>query len=250
VPRFARSRTSTAATSARLFRYSRNPGGRFDPLASIVWHSAFWAEDPEWTAPADGGAVASWRNAGTVGTGYPLAQTDSGKRPAYRAAVAALNNRPAIQGDGIDDFLITVAFPVAVSQINTVVYIGNFGTTGAAALFDGLTGGRHNLFNSSGNVAMNAGASAVGSATTTDMALYVATYNGASSTTVRNGTQVIAGNAGTNSLAGLTVGAFFNGSTIHTGHYAFVGVYNGALPAGDLAKLNAWASSHYGLTIA
>ena len=32
----------------------------FDPL-SIPWHTAYWAEDPAWSHPADGAGVASWR---------------------------------------------------------------------------------------------------------------------------------------------------------------------------------------------
>ena len=34
----------------------------FDPL-SISWHTAFWAEDPAWSHPADGVAVSQWDDA-------------------------------------------------------------------------------------------------------------------------------------------------------------------------------------------
>lgn len=39
-------------------------------------------------------------------------------------------------------------------------------------------------------------------------------------------------------------------ATFHNGHYAFVGLYAGALPSTDLADIEAWAASYYGLTIA
>jgi hypothetical protein len=42
--------------------------GMTNPLTEISWYSAFWAGDPAWSAPADGAAVSSWRNGGTLAT--------------------------------------------------------------------------------------------------------------------------------------------------------------------------------------
>jgi hypothetical protein len=52
-----RSRTSGGA-KPRITRYSRNPGGNFNPLTDITWYTASYAEDPLWTdRPADGFAL-------------------------------------------------------------------------------------------------------------------------------------------------------------------------------------------------
>jgi hypothetical protein len=247
-----RSRTSTGARP-RITRYARNPGGSFDPLNAIAWHSAFWAEDPDWSAPADGGAVSDWRNAGSVGTDYNAVQATASKQPTYRAATAAYNNRPTVQFDATDDFLRTAAWTATTQPLHLVV-IANLGaTTATRSIVDGRDAYRGLVTGfSSARWGMNWGTpvnEAVGTSTT-NPSLIVQLANGASSTMDVNGTQVIATDAGVLDSIGLTLGANNIGTGSFGGHLAFVGLYDGTLSAADLAALEAWATSHYGITVA
>lgn len=74
----------------------------FDPL-SIDWHAAFWADDPGWAPPTDGGAVSQWDDAS--GNASHASQATVAKQPTFRASVAAFGGRSAIEFDGSDDSL-------------------------------------------------------------------------------------------------------------------------------------------------
>lgn len=69
----------------------------------ITWFSAAWASDPAQTPPADGGAISTWRNGGSLGTAHT--QGTGAAQPLYRASAATLNNLPAFDFDGTDDYL-------------------------------------------------------------------------------------------------------------------------------------------------
>lgn len=79
----------------------------FDPLTALSWHAVFWADDPAWTPPADGGAVSSWRDGS--GNGRNATQGTGTNQPAYRASEAALNGHAAVDF-GNDDVLDTATW--------------------------------------------------------------------------------------------------------------------------------------------
>lgn len=235
-------------SGAQLMMQGRQPaaGGPFSPL-DIAWHTAFWAEDPAWTNPGDGVAVAQWNDAS--GNARHATQATGLNQPVYRASEATFNNRPVVQGDA-SDFMKTAAF-TALTQPNTLVVIGSTSATSGNRFFcDGITStDRHLFFRSSGgSFNANAGASLANGTANTSAHLFVAEFNGASTNFDRDGTRVT-GNAGTHSVTGLTLFADNAGSNQLTGFLAFVGLHNGTLTAGELADLEAWAASHYGLTI-
>lgn len=64
-----------------------------------------WLGDPAWTAPADGGAIASLRN--QSGGGDP-AQATGTAQPTYRAATPLFANRPTAEADGGDSLNVDI----------------------------------------------------------------------------------------------------------------------------------------------
>lgn len=98
---------------------------------------AMWAADPLWTPPADGGAVSSWRNGGSVGT-PDFTQGTAAARPTYDASNAAFGGQPSVNFDGTDDVLAVAitAVPVPwflvmvlrVRSVNTTRYVVSDGT--------------------------------------------------------------------------------------------------------------------------
>jgi len=81
--------------------------------------------------PGDGNALPTWHD--EVGTDNPTNTTGT-KQLVYRASVANLNNRPALQGDGIDDVLqvtLAAAIPLPFSII-TVVDVVSLGAVDVA----------------------------------------------------------------------------------------------------------------------
>jgi hypothetical protein len=110
-----------------------------DPFAVTSWHSAHWASDPSWTPPADGAAVPNgtgWRD----GSGNARHMSQVFGNPIYRASAATLNNRPAIQFDGLDDYMQTASFTnvatsswVFVAQATVLPIPGNNAMFGGGA---------------------------------------------------------------------------------------------------------------------
>jgi hypothetical protein len=230
----------------------------FTPTTDIAWYSSFWAEDPLWAEkPADGVAVTTWRNAGTLGTA--ATQSTEASQPTYRGSVTALNNRPAVDFDGTDDRLEIVS-GVSLAQPFSVVWIGSADVALLAQAFVGLNSGanaRRLGLTNGGAVSLNLGA-ALNSATarSANTGYMVNGYaNGASSTTTVNGTADASGNAGASSLDQIIIGAgrtapstyanFLNGKT------AFLGIFDGDITTSPRwPDFKAWCRIHYNLVIA
>jgi hypothetical protein len=94
----------------------------FNPLTGWTTDPvhAVWASDPLWTPPADGGAVSSWRNGGSVGG--DLVQATGAAQPTYDAALAAYNGAAVVSFTTDDALDADVA---DVAQPHIFVVIGN-----------------------------------------------------------------------------------------------------------------------------
>lgn len=205
----------------------------------------FWAEDPKWTKPADGAAVASVRN--NSGGGDP-AQATGAAQPLYAQAVAALNGRAALLFDGVDDYLdvdITdLAQPfqiVSVFKLNSLAAAGRIVGRGATATSNGIG------FSSSSGLWTSTWATTVsGGAANTSPHVRRDVINGASSSFDIDGTQNAAGNVGSIGPARLTIGAGNDGTTranFWAGYIAFLGIYPSTT---DLAALIVALRGYYG----
>ena len=238
-------------SSATLYGYEISDATPipYDPLTDIAWHDAFWTDDPDWSRPAPDAAVSSWRNGATGGGFGAAAQATSSKQPVFRIASSLMKYRPVV-GSQTDDALAT-GTGTALTQPTTLVMIGyQYGAAGAATkiFMDGVSATERNvLMRANDRWFFNAGTSVdTGDSIDTSPHLHVVTFNGASSQYELDGTVIGTGNAGAQSINGVTL---FN----HQAHtfgsdiaMAFAAVLDGTLTAGEKAALLAWSRSYYG----
>lgn len=206
-----------------------------NPLTEFDWYVAAGSEDPANTPPADGGAIDTWRNAGSLGTAW--AQATGAARMTYRGAAALFGGRPAGEGDGTDDKL-EILTGVSLAPPWSAVFLGQLDTVASLQMLLGLhsggTGrglrvsaaGQIVYSNASGTVASLAGVITAG--TPFLAALYV---DGSTVTIVVNGAVV----AGPTVLAGATIdqaiiGAGRSTGTTYGNHIDGQWVHAGALP--------------------
>lgn len=238
-------------------RPSRNAGvvnvaaaPSFDPLTAVTWHSAFFAEDPDWTPPADGAAVSQWDDGS--GNGRHAIQATGANRPLYRAASAVMNNKPAVEAVDATDSLAQTAY-TAIAQPFSLVFLGRM-TLGASLITDGLSGsGRVTFGRGAAQWNPNAGSSPLVGTGDASVHLFEWIINGANAKLFIDGTQVGATQThGSNQCVGLTL---FNRYTSDTAPgdrtLSFLGIYAGNWES-ETARTDfkAWAALHYNLTIA
>lgn len=218
----------------------------FDPL-TIGWHSAYWAEDPAWANPGDGNQVTSWADAS--GHSRTVTQGTGINRPLYRASVAALNGKPAVDFDGVNDYLASPsAFTATTGDLTKVIVLQMRSTAANQHFFSwGGTGSRTDFFiYADGSWGLYSLGTAVfnGGTPNTSAHLLIGTFATAAKLEIDGAT--IATGSGTSSLSTHTLGAYAGGSNNANCHIAFAGLYNGVLTAGEKADLLAWSQSHYG----
>lgn len=218
-----------------------NPFGAGFP----TWTHASWAGDPAWANPGDGGAVSSIRN--NSGGGDPAQATVTAK-PTYRASVAALGNRPALEFDGGDSLNFDVA------DINTPFYaiaVGALSGSGVARSllgFSTTSGLRMGV--TAGNLWIaTAGTTLAGGTTDNNAHVLEAILNGASSSLYLDGTQIASGGGGNSALTRFVLGAA-NGSN-WLGYGAFWGIVAGQTTRDATIVSSARAiGARYGITVA
>ena len=120
------------------------------PLSVLGWKAAFWADDPLWTNPGNGGAVSTWRDGGTAGS-YTVTQASGTKQPTFRTGVTNLNGQSAVEFDGTSDNL-QVATPTVAQPYTIIGVLDVVSATGTPIFSDAVGAGRAALF-------INAGAS-------------------------------------------------------------------------------------------
>lgn len=220
----------------------------FDPL-SIAWDHAFWADDPDWTPPADGAAVTTWRNAGLQG--IAATQATSHQQPVYRANYANLNGNRVVEFDGDNDHLAAAGATVR-SQPNHIVAIGYLDATGSATIFDS-TPNRQMMRNNGTNLEIYAGGTRTFGSPGTGPFIMMMYFNSTSSSARFNGTvydAAIVGNIGADSMgATVLVGGYPGFAVSFDGGLAFVAAKNSALTFDEIVKLEAWAALYYGVPV-
>jgi hypothetical protein len=238
-----------ATERAQAETYLRTKWGvTFDPL-SIPWHSAFWASDPGWTPPADGGQVTTMRNAGTSAANA----TAGGGFTAYRTAYAALNGKPVFEFAANAN--LDTSTP-SIAQPNHIVCVGWLDPTHGTnpTICDEKTAGtnRH-MFRNTGTsgALMYAGGTApsMAGAGRTGPYIMIGLFNDASSSLRTNGTVYTpASTVGTNPCANLRIGRDA-ATAYYKGAIAFLGVSDTALTAQQISDLENWAKNFYGVPI-
>ncbi len=227
----------------------------FNPLTdfSTVPVHGVWASDPLWVPPADGGAVSSWRNGGSVGTPN-FTQGTGSKRPTYRASTAAYNNQPTVQGDGTDDFLACNFDDL--TQPFWIVLLGNYGNNTAIAkyLCDAFSVQAGIIYNNSSTKyhTYSGVPGDTGDTLDANTHVHVVKFSGVSSSYHLDGASIWTGNAGVLGMDGTTLFARAGGVGGNIpGHIAYYALFTSDPTAQtEWAAFKAWCLSFYGVTVA
>lgn len=200
-----------------------------------------------------GGAVASWPDA--TGHGHDAVQATTTKQPTAQQVTANGKTYWVARFDGVDDGLATASFPGGiVAQPDSIVVIhAAAATTTGMLLTDGTTvGARQTISGTSGKWTAYAGNGLNGAALDLLWHARVAIFNGASSSIRQDGGGPVSGDAGANSIAGLTLGNNYQMSAAvpYSGDIAEVIFVNAAITASQLVEIDSYAQDTYGITVA
>lgn len=224
----------------------------FSPL-DIDWDAAYWASNPAQSFTADQ-QVTDWDDAS--GNGIGLSDYDAApgiNQPLYRASVAGLNNKPALQFDGSNDWLATTVQPWAATSAWDLVVVFKQASVNVGTfkiLVSTVTTGSNQpefLTNADSDWWMYGGASiTVGTPDTTAHCL-IARYNTTSSEMELDGSVIGTGNVGTFQLRDLVLGLRGSAGTFPWGgHMAFVGIKRTTLlTTQERSDLVDWSQSFY-----
>lgn len=253
---FASSRASSRVSSRPSSGSAGTPA--FDPLSDLPWDTVWWADRNVYTTgttPAsDGQTVQNWGDA--INDSEILTQATAGNRPNYRASVAALNGKPAIQGNSALATSLSWTRGSTLPQPYTRVVIGVHDTSTSS--FRCLSGDNTSVVMSPWLDRPSSGIfydGAFGNSTylgrdhNTTGNLWHTTMNGASSKFGRNGTFNI-GNLGSSAYAGIKQFQYpTSGSLNGSGHIAWEGVLPNDPSTYGQAWLDflAWAETYYGI---
>lgn len=212
----------------------------FDPLGDISWYGAIWAEDPDQTPPSSGGAVTSWRNAGSDGGNW----TDrGGTSPLWQSSVASFNSKPCFDFTNNGDPLVITLTSTALPVTYCIVALATDNNDRLAA----AGGTNAQLIRKSSTWQLNNGTAADYGTSNSNANCHVVVWNGASSLARVNGTEYTSLSCGTNSpIVVGNIGAN-SVSTQWSNYVAFFGCYAGVLGSTSISDFETWASTHYGL---
>lgn len=229
-------------------------GDDFDPLAEIAWAKAFWASDPSWVNPGDGGAVSTWRNGGSVAG--DAVQAVALSQPTFRSSVAALNSKAGVEFDGTADFVSTAAFAAISQPFSTICifsWVGGTGANDTIHIYRPVAGGNGAVSRQDSSSAWryNPGTTGFGSVGQASGSHFIRSYgNGTSSELQVDGSATETGGAGTNTASLVTIGAAPTGLTPADITVGFYGLIAGQLTSdAQWAAFKSWAAGFYGVTV-
>jgi hypothetical protein len=165
------------------------------------------------TGGSDNGFVSKWYD--QSGNTRDVIQADASEQPKIVSAgsvVTTDNTKPALEFDGVDDYLQNTA--ITSSTPTTYFLTAKADRTGVIQRFtDGGVSGstRHSIYQN-GDFKYFAGANLTGATEDTNENIHYFLANGASSQAAINGGTAAAGNAGTATLNGLTLAARWDGA--------------------------------------
>lgn len=168
-----------------------------------------------------------------------LAQSTSANQPRIINAgnIEFRNNKPAIYFNGSSYYMGLGSFASTLNQPNTI-FIGfyldmNAFTTNGFTLYDASSGNRNTIggygTSDSGKTFMYSGTTILSASALTGLSSYIfsSLYSGSSSYTYSNGSSIISGNAGTQSLSNLYLGKNVGvGVSYHKGNIFEFIIYN------------------------
>jgi hypothetical protein len=205
------------------------------------------------------GTVSAWGDSSGSGDANRIASQATGAlQPTYSASDANFNNLPSFtSGLGSGRLLRTGTWSVALPQPYTVFAVARLtSATSNSYLCDSISGGTQSALYSSSGVDLRAyngsnSASPTFAANQTGVAIGVMdSANTASRVYWSAATPSAGNNNGTNGLTGVTLGCYAGGGTTFTAWaYAEFAYFARALTVAEIAKLNAYASARYAISI-
>ena len=220
----------------------------FNPITGINWAHAYWVGGTEFIAKgySDGGAVSNWPD--EIGTDDLTEGTD---QPVYRATDASFDSQPIVEFNGTNDRLHTNFSTISASSIVMVGRCRSFQNN------DHLWSNNPNKRNiiympSGGNWNIYAGSAGdSGTARDTSPHLFTGVYNLPNEVMELDGTELIEGAYGTETIDGLLLGENAGGTRWTPLDCPFIGVYDGDVRAdGGFADFEQWVEDTYNITIA
>lgn len=178
-------------------------GGFTPPAGTFVWFKA------DELALSNSDPVSSWPD--DSGAGNDAVQASGTLQPIYLTNLQ--NSLPGVRFDGSNDYLQSAAFGASETQPNTFHMVAAVKNTGADTyIADGNASGRHMVYFTQANSAMNAFAGGFLSGTAAaigDTAAHQITvvFDGASSEVFVDGVSQGTGNVGSQTMDGVTLGA-------------------------------------------
>lgn len=199
------------------------------------------------TGLANADPISTWTDLSGNGNNLTASST---ARPTYRTAV--INGKAVARFDGVNDYM-TRTYGAALTQPTTIFIVYKAATLEQTVIIDGLGSSRHSILTESGTnyLRMYAGTTIVGTtAFTTAAAVVSATFSGAASDMRLNGTTIITGNPGSQTMSGINLGADPGFSYFFDGDIAEVLIYNSALSLADRQYVERALGTFYGVTVA
>jgi hypothetical protein len=235
---------SLPALFGAAFSPSDVPGYIIDFDASIL--ASLW-QDSGQTTPvvSDGDPVGAWVDQGAAGD--VVTQSTTAAKPTYRASEATYNNQPAVYFDGGDLLQIASFSSGAITQPFTIFAVCDNDLV--SHYFDG---GSVNLrfFKSTTQYQLRAGA-ILGPGGTSDANphIFALKLNGVSTEVYEDGVSELSGDAGTNALDGVTLGARQTAASWMRGYFTRFLVYTGLLSTGNMNLIQNFLSARYGISV-
>lgn len=197
----------------------------------------------------DGSLVDSWLDYGP--NEYSLSQLDVSKRPKYK--VDAINGRPGILFDGVDDN-ISVSFGEVYQQPNTVLSVIRFVTTPPTDAYPWMDGAdsvnRHWVGSGISNqYSIWAGDPFLSSGVVkgTEPLVFSGVFSGSSSSTSADNGAPVSAPTGTQGMSGITLGSRWDGARCVNVIVCEVVAYNRKLSNEELYRVKQYLLNKYGL---
>jgi len=217
-----------------------------NPLDDYSWAWRFESDSIVGLADAD--AVATWPD--TSGNGRDATQTTPADRPTYRTGI--YNGKPAVRFvDASEDRLVTGSI-TALPQPNTVFLVGSAqSTNGLKVLFDGININNRHYLDVGANGTDTQVFAGQGFNADTDIAtagIRCIRFDGTSSRLWNGGGASFAGNSGSHSVTGLTIGNRVTLPRGCGGDIAVLCLAPGAMALADINIIGDYLATTYGLT--
>ena len=191
----------------------------------------------------DGEDVVTWKD--QSGNGYDLLQATGTQQPLWQDD--QLNGHPAVQFDGIDDFM-QVVFGHEYTQPNTIFIVFK-DPTYVALTYIYSCAGSERFYQKADKYVIYAGTELFSTqpAGGTSWRLSRNLFNGASSAIYFDGVLKKSGNTGTASITALTLAAYGAGTSPSNPNIAEVIGYNANVSARDCALIRAYLNIKYAI---